>query len=123
MVPISGSAYTYSYATLGEFIAWIIGWDLIIEYAMGNVAVAVSWSGYFVRAASRASGSSIPAWLRDRSARRPRAPPGFFDAAPHVFGIPIVFNLPAVLITALVTVGPRDRHQGVLAVQHRRWSS
>ena len=48
LVPISGSAYTYSYATLGEFVAWIIGWDLIIEYAMGNVAVAVSWSGYFV---------------------------------------------------------------------------
>ncbi len=47
-MPIAGSAYTYSYATLGEFVAWIIGWDLIIEYAMGNVAVAVSWSGYFV---------------------------------------------------------------------------
>src|SRR5258706_13111976 len=43
MVPISGSAYTYAYATLGELIAWIIGWDLIIEYAVGNVAVAISW--------------------------------------------------------------------------------
>ena len=48
LVPIAGSAYTYSYATLGELVAWIIGWDLIIEYAMGNVAVAVTWSGYFV---------------------------------------------------------------------------
>src|SRR5262249_11875773 len=47
MVPISGSAYTYSYATLGELIAWIIGWDLIIEYAVGNVAVAISWANYF----------------------------------------------------------------------------
>ena len=47
MVPIAGSAYTYSYATLGELVAWIIGWDLIIEYAIGNVAVAISWSGYF----------------------------------------------------------------------------
>src|SRR5438105_13629588 len=47
MVPISGSAYTYSYATLGEIIAWIIGWDLIIEYAVGNIAVAISWAGYF----------------------------------------------------------------------------
>src|SRR5204863_2250825 len=46
MVPISGSAYTYSYATLGELIAWIIGWDLIIEYALGNVAVAISWANY-----------------------------------------------------------------------------
>src|SRR5688500_14978766 len=47
MVPVSGSAYTYAYATLGELAAWIIGWDLIIEYAIGNVAVAISWSGYF----------------------------------------------------------------------------
>src|SRR5215468_1807115 len=47
MIPIAGSAYTYSYVTLGEFVAWIIGWDLILEYGVGNVAVAVSWSGYF----------------------------------------------------------------------------
>ena len=47
MIPIAGSAYTYAYVTLGEFLAWIIGWDLILEYAVGNVAVAVSWSGYF----------------------------------------------------------------------------
>ena len=49
MIPVSGSAYTYSYATLGEIIAWIIGWDLILEYAVGNMAVAVGWSGYFVQ--------------------------------------------------------------------------
>ena len=48
MIPVSGSAYTYSYATLGEIIAWIIGWDLILEYAVGNMSVAVGWSGYFV---------------------------------------------------------------------------
>ena len=47
MIPIAGSAYTYAYVTLGELLAWIIGWDLILEYAVGNVAVAVSWSGYF----------------------------------------------------------------------------
>ncbi len=47
MVPVSGSAYTYAYASLGEFIAWIIGWDLIIEYAVGNIGVAIGWSGYF----------------------------------------------------------------------------
>src|SRR5262245_36801938 len=46
MIPISGSAYTYSYATLGELVAWVIGWDLILEYAVGNMAVAASWSGY-----------------------------------------------------------------------------
>ena len=48
MIPQAGSAYAYSYATLGEFIAWIIGWDLILEYAIGNIAVAIAWSGYFV---------------------------------------------------------------------------
>src|ERR671938_1691752 len=47
MVPISGSDYTYSYATLGEIVAWIIGWDLIIEYPVGNIAVAISWGNYF----------------------------------------------------------------------------
>ena len=47
LIPISGSAYTYAYATLGELVAWIIGWDLMLEYAVGNVAVAIAWSGYF----------------------------------------------------------------------------
>src|SRR6188474_852627 len=47
MIPQAGSAYAYSYATLGELVAWIIGWDLILEYAVGNVAVAIAWSGYF----------------------------------------------------------------------------
>lgn len=101
LVPISGSAYTYSYATLGEFIAWIIGWDLIIEYAMGNVAVAVSWSGYFCELL-RGFGIDVPAWLRTdlRTALRS---PEIVASAPHLAGIPIIFNLPAVLITGLVT--------------------
>ena len=46
MIPVAGSAYTYSYATMGEFIAWIIGWDLVLEYAVGSATVASSWSGY-----------------------------------------------------------------------------
>ena len=62
MVPISGSAYTYSYATLGELVAWIIGWDLIIEYAVGNIAVAISWSGYF-QELLRGFGIHWPVWL------------------------------------------------------------
>ncbi|MDP9121008.1 MAG: amino acid permease, partial [Acidobacteriota bacterium] len=62
MVPISGSAYTYSYATLGELVGWIIGWDLIIEYAVGNVAVAISWSGYFQQLLA-GFGIDMPAWL------------------------------------------------------------
>ena len=49
MIPIAGSAYTYSYATLGELVAWIIGWDLILEYAFGAATVAVGWSGYLRR--------------------------------------------------------------------------
>jgi len=48
MVPISGSAYTYAYATLGEWLAWIIGWDLVLEYAVGAATVSISWSGYVV---------------------------------------------------------------------------
>src|SRR5215203_1257240 len=62
LVPISGSAYTYSYATLGELIAWIIGWDLIIEYAVGNVAVAISWANYFRTLLDRV-GIHFPQWL------------------------------------------------------------
>src|SRR3970282_2917734 len=62
MVPISGSAYTYAYASLGELVAWIIGWDLIIECAVGNVAVAISWAGYF-RERLAQFGLHLPAWI------------------------------------------------------------
>jgi len=62
MIPVSGSAYTYAYATLGEIIAWIIGWDLILEYAVGNMAVAVGWSGYFVQLCAN-GGLRFPLWL------------------------------------------------------------
>jgi len=61
LVPISGSAYTYSYATFGELVAWIIGWDLMIEYEVGNIAVAISWSGYFAELL-RGLGITLPAW-------------------------------------------------------------
>ena len=67
MIPVSGSAYTYSYATLGELIAWIIGWDLILEYAVGNMAVAASWSGYFVKLCGSLFGLKISPLGRDRS--------------------------------------------------------
>jgi amino acid transporter len=61
-IPVAGSAYTYSYASLGELVAWIIGWDLIVEYAIGNIAVAISWSGYFTNVL-RGFGINIPAYL------------------------------------------------------------
>src|SRR5215207_39133 len=62
MIPQAGSAYAYSYATLGEIVAWIIGWDLILEYAVGNIAVAVAWGGYFNSLLS-AVGVVLPEWL------------------------------------------------------------
>ena len=102
MVPISGSAYTYAYATLGELVAWIIGWDLIIEYAIGNVAVAISWSNYF-RALLQECGIHVPLWLATdyRSAAKI---PGLLDSAPHLFGVPIVMNLLAFGIVMAITV-------------------
>jgi basic amino acid/polyamine antiporter, APA family len=101
MIPIAGSAYTYAYATLGEMVAWIIGWDLIIEYAVGNIAVAISWSGYFNDILTYL-GHPIPAWLRT-DLRTALHAPEIRDAAPHLFGMPLVVNLPAVVIVALVT--------------------
>jgi APA family basic amino acid/polyamine antiporter len=100
MVPISGSAYTYSYATLGELVAWIIGWDLIIEYAIGNVAVAISWAEFFNRLL-RNLGIHVPDWLTSnyRTATAEQ-----LAAAPHIFGVPIVFNILAFGIVALITI-------------------
>jgi basic amino acid/polyamine antiporter, APA family len=84
-VPIAGSAYTYSYATLGELVAWIIGWDLILEYAVGAAAVSIGWSGYVVDLLKSAFGIAIPAQLTE---------------SPFSGGI---INLPAVIIILLVT--------------------
>jgi basic amino acid/polyamine antiporter, APA family len=118
MVPISGSAYTYAYASLGELVAWIIGWDLIIEYAVGNIGVAIGWSGYFRELLSH-FGLSLPAWLATdfRSAHQaaeavaagsanPSAQylASALTTAPHLFGFPVIANLPAFLIVALLTV-------------------
>ena len=110
MVPISGSAYTYSYATMGELIAWIIGWDLIIEYAIGNVAVAISWAEYFHKLLINL-GIHFPHWLAAdyRSAmilasENPAEYAQLFGGAPVVFGIPIIFNFLAFAIVALITI-------------------
>ncbi|MDR3667697.1 MAG: amino acid permease [Ignavibacteriaceae bacterium] len=102
MVPISGSAYTYSYATLGEVVAWIIGWDLIIEYAVGNVAVAISWANYF-KTFVAGFGIIIPDWI-STDFRTAGKIPGLIDSAPHIFGIPIVFNILSMGIIAAITV-------------------
>jgi basic amino acid/polyamine antiporter, APA family len=100
MVPISGSAYTYSYATLGELVAWIIGWDLIIEYAIGNVAVAISWAEFFNRLL-RNLGIHVPDWL---TSNYRTATDETLAAAPHIFGVPVVFNIFAFGIVALITI-------------------
>jgi amino acid transporter len=62
MIPVAGSAYTYAYASFGELVAWIIGWDLLMEYAIGNIAVAISWSDYFTSLVS-GYGVKIPEYL------------------------------------------------------------
>lgn len=124
-IPISGSAYTYTYATFGELLAWIIGWDLMLEYIVGAIAVSISWSGYF-QAFLRGFGISLPTWL---TIDFRTAVLGFNKAtalissgtsigklntglqiawsavngAPHLFGIPIIFNLPAVFIVLFLS--------------------
>jgi basic amino acid/polyamine antiporter, APA family len=87
MIPIAGSAYTYSYATLGEIFAWMIGWDLILEYAVGSMTVAIGWSGYFQRILS-GFGWHLPVWMS--------AAPAAAEGA--------VINLPAIIIVLLIMV-------------------
>jgi len=120
LVPVAGSAYTYSYATLGELVAWIIGWDLILEYAVGNIAVAISWAAYF-RQLMLGFGIGIPAWMATdyrstQLAAQAVADSGVASLGPEMsvaylayqhhpvfLGVPIVCNLLAVLITTLIT--------------------
>src|SRR3954471_261030 len=127
-VPVSGSAYTYSYVAFGEIFAWIIGWDLLMEYAIGNIAVAISWSQYFVRVLG-GFGLHIPAWLTmdyftahkgyiaatellnngtgqtlstvDESMRNTYTA---WTTSPALFGnVRLIMNIPALLIVALIT--------------------
>ena len=104
IVPISGSAYTYAYATLGELVAWIIGWDLIIEYVMGGATVAVGWSGYAVSLA-REFGLDLPA--------RFTGAPLAYDAVSHTWALTgAVVNVPAMVVviftSSLLVAGIRE---------------
>ena len=113
MIPVSGSAYTYSYATLGEVVAWIIGWDLILEYAVGNMAVAVGWSDYFVKFLYSVSQGSIkfPLWLvLDSTTAATKLSQGgeavqYYShlTLPQMFGHAFAINVPAFAIVAGVT--------------------
>ena len=112
-VPVAGSAYTYSYVSFGEVIAWIIGWALILEYAIGNVVVAISWSAYFNNIL-RNMGIHLPDWLAigyqtanmtyqtALAAHKPVADLVFLNA-PEFAGIKFIINLPAFIIVMLIT--------------------
>lgn len=125
-VPIAGSAYTYAYVSFGELVAWIIGWALILEYAIGNIVVAISWSGYFNNLLEGFN-ISLPGWLATNSSN---AQAGYelatkelaegktletlsknakmgYDAitnAPVIAGIKLILNIPAFIITILITL-------------------
>ncbi|HTP66246.1 MAG TPA: amino acid permease, partial [Geobacteraceae bacterium] len=85
-IPVAGSAYNYAYATMGEMVAWIIGWDLILEYIVACIAVAIGWSGYFVRIMA-VIGIEIPVWCSAAPGTKPGA----------------LINLPAIFITLFLT--------------------
>ncbi len=106
MIPQAGSAYAYSYATLGELIAWIIGWDLILEYAVGNIAVAIAWSGYFTSLLT-VFGIHLPDFLTHgyRTALLSSDPAihALLLSAPRVAGVPLLLNIPAFAIVMLIT--------------------
>jgi len=95
MVPVAGSAYTYAYATLGEMLAWIIGWDLVLEYAVGSATVATGWSGYFQNVLAKI-GIVLPQALRESPWRYDATTGSFVDTGS-------LFNLPAVVVTLVVT--------------------
>lgn len=122
-VPIAGSAYTYAYVTFGELIAWIIGWALILEYAIGNIVVAISWSSYFNNLLE-AAGLHLPGWLivdpstAEKAYQVTQASIGAgtaitpnmqavldaWNSAPNLFGTKLFVNLPAFFIVVLITI-------------------
>lgn len=113
-IPVAGSAYTYSYVSFGEVVAWIIGWALILEYAIGNIVVAISWSAYFNNILS-AMGLELPKWLtvgyqtasniHDTALASGADVSGLvYTNAPRILGIPFMINLPAFVIVALISM-------------------
>lgn len=109
-VPVSGSAYTYAYVSFGELFAWIIGWALLMEYSIGNIYIAFSWSGYFTNLLN-GFGVHLPEWLTINYKASHQA---FMDtiageglnawnSAPQIGGLRIIFDLPAVLVNVFIT--------------------
>jgi len=126
-VPVSGSAYTYSYVSFGEIVAWIIGWALILEYAIGNIVVAISWSGYFNNLLVNVFNIHLPDWMlvdpqtainayTEASKALSSVAPltaeqttnyqfaiNAYNSAPRIGDMPVFFNLPAFIIIVLIT--------------------
>jgi APA family basic amino acid/polyamine antiporter len=112
MIPVSGSAYTFTYASLGELVAWLIGWDLILEYAVGNIAVAVSWSDYFLHFLHGALNLKVPLWLTcdtqtalSRIAHMTAQEAQMYSSLnlPVINGQQLALNIPAFLIVCFIT--------------------
>ena len=119
MIPVAGSAYTFTYATMGEFMAWIVGWILMLEYAIGNITVATAWSGYFVQLIKGFKNNlpdfivNFPLWLRNdlRSIESMCNDYGWniYEKIPFIklpFGveIPVAVNTPAIFIVFVLTI-------------------
>lgn len=126
MIPVSGSAYTFAYASLGELIAWIIGWDLILEYAVGNIAVAVSWSDYFQNVLTGMTGQKMPLWLacdphtahvRLEAFKQDPTIGAMYSSMtlPQVAGFDFAMNVPAFAIVVLIT------YVLIIGVQESAW--
>lgn len=119
-VPVAGSAYTYAYTSFGELIAWIIGWDLLLEYGIGNIAVAISWSDYFttlmqgfnVHIPEYLTMDGLTAWRAFTAGETGTEAYTAFVNAPRLFGVPIIADFPALMIvfiiTALCYIGIRE---------------
>lgn len=103
MMPVAGSAYAYAYASLGEIFAWIIGWDLLLEYTFDGSAVAVGWSGYFHQLFEKIFNVHIPQFLLTPWFTT-LADKDKFAHFPHIFNIPLSINLPAVLVLLFVSI-------------------
>ena len=111
MIPVAGGAYTYTFATLGEFAAWMVGWVLMLEYAIGFIAVACAWSNHFVQFLSGFE-KVLPAWIahppvwlvNDAFSAAKIASEDASVHIPTIFGLPICINLPAIVIVLLITM-------------------
>lgn len=107
MIPVSGSAYIYTFATMGEFAAWMMGWVLMLEYAIGTIAVASSWTGYLIKLFEGFPFlpevmKNPPAWLVNDYQTAVATSPD--TVIPHFFGIPVCFNLPAMFIICVIAL-------------------